>query len=89
MNLNSFNLQENFPEIQPSIIQIAMELQNLILEIFPTAIVTSDEENIGFGFGSIYKDLIFVMFPKREHVNLGIQYGSTLEDPKGLMQGKG
>lgn len=89
MNLNSIDLQEKFPEFQPSIIEFAMELQNLILEIFPTVVLTCDEENIGFGFGSDYKDLVFVMSPKREHVNLGIPYGATLADPKGLMQGEG
>jgi hypothetical protein len=81
MNQNSIDLQEKFPEFQPSIIESAMELQNLILEIFPTVVLTCDEENIGFGFGSDYKDLVFVMSPKHEHVNLGIPYGATQADP--------
>ena len=89
MNLNSIDLEKKFPDLPPKILDIANELQNLILDIFPTANLTSDEENIGFGFGSGYKDLVFVISPKRGHVNLGIPYGATLEDPNGLMEGKG
>lgn len=87
--MNSVNLEREFPELQPNILEIAAELQSLILRIFPAAEITSDKENVGFGFGSGYKDLVFVISPFREHVNLGIVNGATLEDHAGLMQGSG
>ena len=87
--MNSVDLEQEFSELQPKVLEIAVELQSLILRIFPVAEVTSDAENIGFGFGSGYKDLVFVISSQREHVNLGIVNGATLEDPNGLMQGKG
>lgn len=87
--MNPINLERRFPDLPPKILEIAKALQNLILELIPTAVETCDEENIGYGFGSGYKDLVFVISPKRGHVNLGISYGATLEDPIGLMQGKG
>ena len=57
--------------------------------MFPDADLTSDEANVGFGYGSGYKVLVFVISPQREHVNLGIAHGATLDDPNGLMEGKG
>ncbi|MFL7892196.1 MAG: hypothetical protein ACK2UM_08845 [Anaerolineales bacterium] len=47
-----------FPNLQPDILEIAAELQNLILHIFPQAEISSDRENFGFGFGSGYKDMV-------------------------------
>lgn len=87
--MNSVDLEREFIELQPKVLEIAVELQRLILSIFPTAEVTSDEENVGFGYGSGYKDLVFVISPQSEHVNLGIVKGATLDDPNGLMEGKG
>ena len=78
-----------FSDLEPNILEIAVELQNLILGIFPNAITTSDSDNIGFGFGSVYKDLVFIISPYKEHVNLGIVKGADLEDPHNLMAGKG
>ena len=87
--MNSIDLKREFPELQPKILGIAEELRRLILRLFPAAIITGDEENIGFGFGSGYKDLVFVISPFKGHVNLGIVNGAALEDPAGLMQGTG
>lgn len=87
--MNSVNLEREFPELQPNILEIAAELQSIILRIFPAVEITRDEENVGFGFGSGYKDLVFGISPFRENVNLGIVNGATLEDHVGLMQGTG
>jgi hypothetical protein len=87
--MNSVDLEREFPELQPNLLEIAVELQRLILRIFPGAEATSDQENIGFGHGSGYKDLVFVISPQREHVNLGIVKGAALDDPNNLMEGKG
>ena len=83
------DLEQEFPELQPKVLEIAAELQRMILSIFPTADVTSDGENIGYGFGSGYKNLVFVISPQSEHVNFGIVKGAALVDPKGLMEGRG
>ena len=87
--MNSVDLEREFPELQRKVLEIAVELQILILRIFPTADITIDGENIGFGHGSGYKDLVFVISPQREHVNLGIVKGAALDDPNSLMEGKG
>jgi hypothetical protein len=83
----TLDFEEMFPNIQPEVLEIAAELRNLILRMFPAAVVTVDIDNVGFGFGSGYKDLVFVISPYREHVNLGIVNGAVLQDSYALMQG--
>ena len=78
-----------FPDLQPNVLEVAAELQSLITSIFPAAVVSEDEENVGFGFGSGYKDLVFVISPQSKYVNLGIVNGAILDDPHNLMKGKG
>ena len=78
-----------FSDLEPNILEIAAELQALVLRIFPGAIVTYDKDNIGYGFGSGYKDLVFVFSPFKENVNLGIVNGAAVDDPNSLMEGKG
>jgi hypothetical protein len=78
-----------FSDLDPKILEIAAEIQNIITQIFPAAVVSEDEDNIGYGFGSGYKGLVFVISPYREHVNLGIVNGASLDDPDHLMDGKG
>jgi hypothetical protein len=89
MLMNSVDIEREFPELQPEVMEIVVELQNLILHKYPVTEVTSDGENIGFGFGSGYKDLVYVISPQRAHVKIGIVNGAPLEDPNRLMQGKG
>jgi hypothetical protein len=59
------------------------------MQIFPDAVISEDKDNIGFGYGSGYKDLVFVISPFTAHVNLGIVNGASLDDPDNLMEGKG
>jgi len=87
--MDAVDFEREFPDLQPKILAMAAGLQHLVLSIFPTAEITLDDENVGYGFGSGYKDLVFVITPYSKHVNLGIANGAALADPKCLMQGKG
>ena len=87
--MNKIDFEQSHPDLQPQILAIAAGLQKLVLNIFPTAEITLDDENVGYGFVSGYKDLVFVITPYSKHVNLGIVNGAALVDPNGLMQGKG
>jgi hypothetical protein len=73
----------------PKIQHLSALLQEYILERFPNAIITADRENIGFGFGKGYHDLVFVISPHRDHANLGFVRGVDLPDPGGLLEGSG
>jgi hypothetical protein len=79
----------DFSIFQPEIVQIATKLQTQIMQIFPDAVISEDKDNIGFGYGSGYKDLVFVISPFTAHVNLGIVNNASLDDPDNLMEGKG
>ena len=83
------DIQKLFPGLSPKVFEITKELHAMILEIFPDAVISNDKDNIGFGYGTGYKDLVFVISPYRAHVNLGIVGGAGLPDPHGLMSGGG
>ena len=83
------DIKQHFPDLPQEVLEITSELQSLILRVFPEAEVTSDEENIGFGFGSGYKEMVFVVSLYTKHVNLGLVNGASLEDPEGLLRGTG
>lgn len=87
--MNNVDFKQEFPDHQAKILDIAIELQKLILRIFPDTKTTFNGENVGYGFGSRYKDLAFVITPHNKLVNLGIVNGATLDDPHSLMEGKG
>jgi hypothetical protein len=87
--MDTVDLEIKFPELQPEVLEIADQVLELIMRIFPDAVVSEDEDNIGFGFGSGYKELVFIIAPQSNWVNLGIVNGAVLDDPKSLMEGKG
>lgn len=73
----------------PETAELARRLCELILQMYPSAVVTVDGGDIGFGSGKGYKGLVFVVTPHSKHVTLGIAGGAALPDPAGLMEGKG
>ena len=85
------NLDEFLSAYPEDISKIAAALRDRILVIFPDAVETMDKNNLGFGFGRGYKDLVFVIMPYRSHVNLGIARGAELElsDELDLLEGSG
>lgn len=87
--MDLIDFEKKFPASNPEILELAAELQDVINSIFPSAVISEDKDNIGYGFGSGYKDLVFVISPFKEHVNLGIVNGASLDDPLNLMSGKG
>jgi hypothetical protein len=61
----------------------------LARSVFPDAVTTVDDDNIGLGRGTGYKGLVFVIAPHRAHVNLGVSGGASLPDPARLLEGTG
>lgn len=74
---------------QPRIAELARRLCDLILRLYPDAVITVDGGDIGFGSGTGYKGLAFVVAPHSKHVTLGLYGGADLPDPAGLMEGTG
>jgi hypothetical protein len=74
---------------EPGVAGLARRLCELILELYPDAVVSVDRNHIGFGSTTGYKGLVFVVALHSKHVNLGVYGGATLADPAGLMEGTG
>jgi hypothetical protein len=43
----------------------------------------------GIGWGTGYRDTLFVISPQKGYVNLGVSDGAILPDPGGLLEGAG
>ncbi len=69
--------------------ETARSLLALARELVPDAVESCDGEDYGVGFGPGYKGLVFVITPLADRVRLGVAGGASLDDPAGLMQGRG
>jgi hypothetical protein len=57
--------------------------------LVPDAVESCDGADYGVGTAAGYKGLVFVITPQERGVRLGIAGGASLDDPAGLMQGRG
>jgi hypothetical protein len=73
----------------PDVQEAARRLLAIARELVPDAVESADGEDYGVGFGPGYKGLVFVITPLKDAVRLGIAGGAALDDPAGLMQGRG
>jgi hypothetical protein len=73
----------------PEIGALAGSLCELILQLYPDAVVTVEGGDIGFGATTGYKGLVFTVSPHAKHVTLGLAGGASLPDPAGLLEGTG
>ncbi len=80
-------LADSSPEVQ----QIARKLRMTVLELVPgvSEIVDPGVKLLGYGFAPTYKDIICVIIPGLDYVNLGFPRGVELPDPSGLLKGEG
>jgi hypothetical protein len=69
--------------------EIARRLLTTARDLVPDAVETGEGGDYGVGFGPGYKGLVFVITPQAAGVRLGIAAGASLDDPAGLMQGRG
>jgi hypothetical protein len=75
---------------RPAAVQeIARRLLAIARELVPDAVESRDADDYGVGFGPGYKGLVFVITPLADAVRLGIAGGASLDDPAGLMRGRG
>jgi hypothetical protein len=69
--------------------QTARRLLAVARELVPDAVESAEGDDYGIGSGPGYKGLVFVITPLADRVRLGIAGGASLDDPAGLMQGRG
>lgn len=60
-------------------------------KLLPGAVESCEGGDVGFGVAAGYKGLVFTLTPQPEagHLTLGIANGALLNDPVGLLEGKG
>jgi hypothetical protein len=72
-----------------SVQETARRLLAAARDVVPDAVESRDGDDYGVGVGSGYKGLVFVITPLDDRVRLGMAGGAALDDPAGLMQGRG
>ena len=86
-------MAEPFDELvadRPSAVaDAARATRALLLELLPDATETVEGGDAGYGYGGGYAGLVFVLTPTRRGVTLGVYDGATLDDPGGLLRGRG
>src|SRR6266576_1138767 len=77
----------------PAIQDLALRLRDLVLEeMAPCHENIYDAYSavaIGYGWSEHLRDGVFHIAVYTNHVNLGFNYGATLPDPLGILQGNG
>ena len=72
-----------------AVADVARATRALLLELVPDATETVEGGDAGYGYGGGYAGLVFVLTPTRRGVTLGVYDGATLDDPAGLLRGRG
>ena len=72
-----------------AVADLARAARALVLELLPGATETVDGGDAGYGYGAGYKGLAFVLTPTARGVRVGVYDGATLDDPAGLLTGRG
>ena len=73
----------------PYVAAMARAVRVKLLEVFPDAIETAEGGELGLGFDRGDTGLVFTVSPQRGYVNIGVARGAALDDPAGLMEGRG
>jgi len=68
---------------------LARDAAALLRQVLPGAIESCENGDVGFGVAAGYKGLVFTLTPQADHVTIGIANGALLNDPVGLLEGKG
>jgi hypothetical protein len=73
----------------PDTAALARRLRALVRRHLTGAVETGDRDFWGIGWGTGYRDTLFVISPQKGYVNLGVSDGAILPDPGGLLEGAG
>jgi hypothetical protein len=87
--LTAEQVDEFLADADPEVAALARAVRVKLLGMFPDAIETAEGGELGLGFDRGYSGLVFTVSPQRGHVNVGVARGASLEDPAGLMEGRG
>jgi hypothetical protein len=89
---NKEEFEQAIQTFSDEIKEIARQARKLIYKVLPeiVEVVWIRQKNTGFGTGPKKKTEHFCwVMPATNHVNLGLNYGAELPDPKNLLEGTG
>jgi Domain of unknown function (DU1801) len=89
MSLSGDRLDAFFSDRDDTVRALALASRDLVVKVFPDAIETAEGNELGYGFDSGYRRLVFTISLVRAGVNLGVYGGALLDDPAGLLEGTG
>jgi hypothetical protein len=86
--MNIETLLAKYPE---EISELGLSARDLILNELPGVQEIPDEKAnmIAYGFNNTYKDLICTIILSKKGIKIGLNKGSELKDPTGLLEGTG
>jgi len=84
-------IEEFLTTYPPHVQEIAAKARALVHDVMPDALEMMDVPGklIGYGTENSYKGTICVIMPYSNHVNLGFAHGTSLPDPRRLLEGTG
>ncbi len=80
---------ELFPDLDPSLLEIADALCAVVRSLLPEAVETFYHDAYGFGLTDSPMKRILYVAPQRGYVNLGFFFANALPDPDNLLEGSG
>jgi hypothetical protein len=83
------SLDELLKGFSPEVGVLARRARELGREVLPGATESCEGGDYGLGTTPGYKGLVLVITPQRQGIRLGFADGAELEDPAGLLEGRG
>lgn len=86
--MSAEKILSKYPE---DISDLALAARKLILKELPDISEIPDEKAnmIAYGFANTYKDMICTIILSKKGIKIGLNKGSELNDPEGLLEGTG
>lgn len=84
-------IDEFLARYPPQVQAVSREVCAIVRRAMPDAheTVFATQNHIGYGTSVSRRDLVCYVCPLRDYVRLGFFYGTSLEDPDGLLEGEG
>lgn len=75
----------------PGVQTLAKRARRLILRLLPRVEETADRSSgiVAYGYGPGYKGMVCTLILSKAGVKIGLVRGGELEDPRGLLEGRG
>ena len=81
--------EELLAEHDPSVVELALRVRELILMVMPEATEKVYAGWHGIGYHDPQAGYVCAIFPAADHIRVGFEHGNLLPDPDGRLEGEG